>query len=183
LHNTTLPSVLQRAGVALLIGAALGTIEQVRGRWPGPNLVEAASRESLLIYVLHLFVIFRLMLPATVRAHTGWQWHSQGWAGSLGLTALVMTVSLAAALLWQRLRRTPERLAKLTKVGALAVGIYFVFGGWFAVSYYIRHPEKAHEPYLFIDWARARKGLPPFPEDSVAERGASVGAAPLLEAP
>lgn len=165
LHNTTLPSVLQRAGVALLVGALLGTIEHFRGRWPGPNWVESASRESLLIYVLHLLLIFRFMLGAGVRAHTGWEWHSQGWGGSLGLTALVTAVSLAAGLFWQRLRQTPARLARLTKIGALVAGVYFIFGGWLTVSYFMRHPDEAHEPYLFIDWARTRKGLPPLPDD------------------
>ncbi len=168
LHNTTLPSVLQRAGVALLAGAALGGIDRLRRRWPGPNLVETASRESLLIYMLHLLLIFRLMLAAGVRMRTGWDRHSQAWGGSLGLTVLVMSISLAVALLWQHLRTTPARTAKLTRVGLAAVGAYFVLGGWFTVSYFIRHPEEAREPYLFIDWARTRKGLPPLPPEGPA---------------
>ena len=163
LHNTTLPSIAQRLGVVCLAGSALGWIEAARGRWPGPNLVKAASAESLLVYMLHLNLIFGLLLAAPVRTRAGWQWHSLGWTGTLALTAAVIAASLAAAVWWQRMRRE-QRARRLQRAALMAFCVCFLAGGWITYHHFRRSPELATEPYAFLSAARARKGLPPTPD-------------------
>lgn len=160
LHNTTLPSVAHRLGFVCMAGSLLGWIELLRGRLPGPNPVEAASRESLLLYMLHLNLIFGILLMEPVRMRTGWGLQALGWTGTLTLTAVIIAVNLAAGLLWQRVRQTPERMRKIQKMALLALGIYFLAGGWFTFRYYWKSPELARESYPFLNRARLRKGLP-----------------------
>jgi len=164
LHNTTLPSVAQRLGVVCLAGSALGWLEAVRGRWPGPNLVKAASAESLLAYMLHLEIIFGLLLAPPIRDRAGWQWHGLGWAGTLALTAAVIGVDLAACVQWQKLRARPERAWKLQRAALMGLGFYFLAGGWITYHHFRRSPELATEPYAFLNEARVRKGLAPTPD-------------------
>jgi uncharacterized membrane protein len=164
LHNTTLPSIAQRLGVVCLAGSALGWIESVRGQWPGPNLIRAASAESLLVYMLHLQIIFGLLLAEPIRVRTGWAWYSLGWTGTLALTAVVIATSLAAAVCWRTLRGEPERAWKLQRAGLMALGLWFLGGGWITYHHFHRSPELATEPYGFLNAARIRKGLAPTPD-------------------
>jgi uncharacterized membrane protein len=163
LHNTTLPSIAQRLGVVCLAGSALGWIEAARGEWPGPNLVKAASAESLLVYMLHLNLIFGLLLAAPVRTRAGWEWYALGWTGTLALTAAVTAASLWAAVWWQRMRRE-QRARRLQRAALMALCVYFLAGGWITYHHFRRSPELATEPYAFLSAARARKGLPPTPD-------------------
>jgi uncharacterized membrane protein len=164
LHNTTLPSIAQRLGYVCLAGSGLGWLESVRGRWPGPDAVRAASRESLLVYMLHLQIIFGLLLFSPIRTRTGWDWYSQGWGGTLGLTAAVLAVNLAAAVAWQRLRRRPGGAWPLQRRALVVLGVWFCVGGWLSYHHFRRSPELAEEPYGFLNAARIRKGLPPTPD-------------------
>ncbi|BDU76172.1 heparan-alpha-glucosaminide N-acetyltransferase domain-containing protein [Mesoterricola sediminis] len=164
LHNHTLPSVLQRMGFICLGGAFLGWFEAVRPRLPGPNPVMAASRESLLLYLLHLNLIFGLLLADPIRLRTGWDWYALGWAGTLTLTALLIGLNLAAGIGWQRVRKDPARAWRLQRAGLMALGVWFVAGGWITYHHFRRSPELATEPYAFLPAARARKGLPPTPD-------------------
>ena len=164
LYNTTLPSIAQRLGVVCLAGAALGWIEPLRPRWPGPNLVKAASAESLLGYMLHLEIIFGLLLFGPIKDRAGWDWHSQGWTGTLALTAAVIAASLAACAAWQRIRQDPPRARKLQRMALTGLGIWFCAGGWITYHHFRRSPELATEPYAFLNAARARKGLAPTPD-------------------
>jgi uncharacterized membrane protein len=164
LHNTTLPSIAQRLGIVCLAGSMLGWVESVRGQWPGPNPVRAASRESLLLYMLHLEIIFGVLLFQPVQARTGWGWYSLGWTGTAGLTATLIVACLAACVFWQRLRRDPERVRRLQRRALIAFGIWFLAGGWITYHHFRRSPELAKEPYSFLNAARIRKGLAPTPD-------------------
>ncbi len=144
LHNTTLPSIAQRLGAICLAGSLLGWLEAVRGTWPGPNPVKAASAESLLVYMLHLELIFGLLLARPVRLWAGWEWHSLGWGATLTLTALLIALNLAAAVAWQRVRTQPQRARRLQRLGVAALGLWFLGAGVVALGYYHRHPEKMH---------------------------------------
>ena len=163
LHNATLPSIAQRLGVVCLAGSVLGWIEAVRGEWPGPSLVKAASAESLLVYMLHLNLVFGLLLAAPVRAATGWEWYALGWTGTLALTAAVTAATLGVAVWWQRVRRE-QRAWRFQRAALAALGVYFLAGGWITYHHFRRSPELATEPYGFLNAARVRKGLAPTPD-------------------
>ncbi len=96
--NTTLPSVAARLGFILLGGAAMGLVELVRPRWGGPNPIKAASAESLLLYMLHLNMLFSVLLAPAVVGLTGWGWGSLGWPGTLLMTAAVIGLQALANL-------------------------------------------------------------------------------------
>jgi uncharacterized membrane protein len=162
--NTTLPSVAARAGWILLGGALMGAIELVRPRWNGPNPVKAASAESLLLYMLHLNMIFSVLLAPAVIGLTGWGWSSLGWAGTLLMTALIIGLNLWAGVAWQKIRQTPERMRWLQQKAVATLGVWFVLGGWWTFRHFLQSPELAKEPYHFLNAARVRKGLPPTPD-------------------
>lgn len=164
ISNTTLPSVADRLGWILLGSTAMGAIELARPRWRGPNPIEAASRESLLLYMLHLNLIFGLLLAAPVVAFTGWGWHSLGWGGTLTMAAALIAFNLAVGVWWQRVRTTPERMRSLQRGAVAVLALWFVAGGWMTFRHFLRSPELATEPYTFLNAARARKGLPPTPD-------------------
>ncbi len=164
LHNTTLPSVAQRIGTVCAAGGLLGWINLLRQPWPGPNVVDAASRESLLVYMLHLNLIFGVLLAAPIRMQTGWEWHALGWTGTLALTAAVIALNLACAVAWQRIRRRAELAWRLQKLGLALLAVWFLAGGWWSYRKFMASPELAREPYAFLNPARARKGLPPTPD-------------------
>jgi hypothetical protein len=151
-------------GVICLMGSFLGWFEAVRPRLPGPNPVMAASRESLLLYMLHLNLIFGVLLIDPIRLRTGWDWYSQGWTGTLLLAAVLIAVNLAAGIAWQNVRKDGVRTWKLQRMGLYALGFWFLAGGWVTYHHFRRSPELATEPYVFLKAARARKGLPPTPD-------------------
>ncbi len=164
ISNTTLPSVVARLGWIMLAGAAMGTLDLLRPRWRGPNPVEAASRESLLLYMLHLNLIFGLMLTPPVVALTGWDWHSLGWTGTLSIAAGLIACNLAAGIWWQKIRTTPERMRALQRKAVAVLAVWFLVGGWVTFVHFLRSPELAKEPYPFLNAARIRKGLAPTPD-------------------
>jgi len=162
--NTTLPSVAERLGLICLAGAALGAIERMRPRWKGQNAFASASQESLLIYMFHLNLIFGVLLSQPVMDLMGWQWNSQGWGFTLFMAAAVMAISLGFALWWQSVRKTPMRMRDLQRWGVSALALWFLVGNWWTFRHYLRSPELAREPYVFLNAARERKGLPPTPD-------------------
>jgi uncharacterized membrane protein len=162
--NTTLPSVAGRAGWILLGGALMGAIELVRPKGPGANPVKAASAESLLLYMLHLNLIFGVLLAPAVIAFTGLGWGSLGWTGTLLMTAAIIGLNLWAGVAWQKVRQTPERMRWLQHKAVAALGLWFVLGGWWTFRHFLQSPELAKEPYHFLNAARVRKGLPPTPD-------------------
>ncbi len=164
LHNTTLPSVADRLGWICMGGAALGFIEGMRRHFRGENWIAASSKESLLLYLLHLNLIFGVLLSQPVLNVTGLDWNTQGWSVTLALTALVIGANIAVALGWQRVRRDVDKMRRLQHLGVSALVIWFLVGGWWTFRYYLRSPELAREPYVFLDAARARKQLPPTPD-------------------
>jgi hypothetical protein len=162
--NTTLPSVAARSGWILLGGALMGAVELVRPRWNGPNPVKAASAESLLLYMLHLNLLFGVLLAPGVIAFTGLGWGSLGWPGTLLLTAVIIGLNLWAGIAWQRIRQSPERMRSLQRGAFAVLGVWFFLGGWWTFRHFLQSPELAKEPYRFLNAARVRKGLPPTPD-------------------
>jgi len=162
--NATLPSVAGRLGFILLGGSLMGTVELLRPKWNGPNPIKAASAESLLLYMLHLNMIFSVLLAPAVIGLTGWGWGSLGWMGTLLMTALIIGLNLWAGVAWQQVRQTPDLMRRLQQRAVAALGVWFVLGGWWTFRHFLQSPELAKEPYRFLNAARARKGLPPTPD-------------------
>lgn len=161
IHNTTLPSVMDRLGWILMGGALMGLVEKVRPRWPGSNPVVAASHESLLLYMLHLNMIFGVMLTPFFLGLTGWDWGTLGWTGTLLLAAALIAVNLWACMAWRKVRETPVLMRRLQRYAVSVLAVWFLVGGWWTFRHVLLSPELAREPYFFLNAARARKGLPP----------------------
>ncbi len=164
IHNTTLPSVVERIGWISLAGAAMGLVELFRPHWTGVNPINDASRESLLLYMLHLNLIFGVLLTPRLLAFTGWDWNTLGWTGTLILTALVIALTLMVGIWWQRVRRTTQLMHRIQHWALAALAVWFVAGGWWTFRYYLQSPELAREAYPFLNAARIRKGLSPTPD-------------------
>jgi len=164
MQNVTLPSVADRLGWVCMGGALMGFVEHFRPRLPGPNPVEAASRESLLLYMLHLNLIFALLLAPFMVARTGWAWYSQGWYGTLGITAGVIGFNLVVGILWQRVRKAPQLMSYIQRGVVAVLVLWFLAGGWSGYRFLRQTPELALEPYPFLNAARIRKGLAPTPD-------------------
>lgn len=164
IHNTTLPSVLERLGWITLAGAIMGAIERLRRQLPGSNPVLAASRESLLLYMLHLNLIFGVLLTPAVLAFTGWDWNTLGWGGTLAMTLVIIAVNLAAGVYWQKIRKTAALMHTVQRWALAGLAIWFMAGGWWTFRYYLQSPELAREAYPFLNVARSRKGLAPTPD-------------------
>ncbi|WP_257306074.1 DUF1624 domain-containing protein [Geothrix campi] len=164
ISNTTLPSVAARLGWILLGGTVMGTVDLLRPRWKGPNPIDAASRESLLLYMLHLNLIFSVLLAPAIITLTGWGWGSLGWTGTLLMTAVLIALTLAAGVWWQQVRKAPDHMRRLQHRAVAVLGVWFVLGGWWTFRHFLQSPELAKEPYTFLNAARIRKGLPPTPD-------------------
>ncbi|WP_243304880.1 heparan-alpha-glucosaminide N-acetyltransferase domain-containing protein [Geothrix oryzisoli] len=164
ISNATLPSVTARLGWILLGGTVMGAVDLLRPRWKGPNPIDAASRESLLLYMLHLNLIFSVLLAPAVVALTGWGWGDLGWTGTLSMTALIIALNLAVGVWWQKVRKMPDLMRRLQHRAVAVLGVWFVLGGWWTFRHFLRSPELAKEPYAFLNAARARKGLAPTPD-------------------
>jgi uncharacterized membrane protein len=164
LANTTLPSVAARAGWILLGGALMGALELIRPKGHADNPIKAASAESLLLYMLHLNLIFSVLLSPAVVGLTGWGWGTLGWAGTLLMTAALIALSLWAGVLWQRVRQRADLMRSLQHKAVAVLGLWFLLGGWWTFRHFVQSPELAKEPYRFLNAARVRKGLPPTPD-------------------
>lgn len=164
IHNATLPSIAERLGCVCLAGVLAGLVEQFRPRWKGANLLAAASRESLLIYMFHLFLIFSLLLTPAVVGLTGWDWHTLGWAGTLPLTAAVIAASVGAGFGWQWLERRDDLKNQVLRWAGATLAVWFLLGNWWTFRFLVHSPELAPEPYPFLNASRVKKGLSPTPD-------------------
>jgi uncharacterized membrane protein len=164
LHNTTLPSIAERLGWICMGGAALGLAEAFRPKLPGPAVVDAASKESLLLYMAHLNLIYGLLMTPFVIARTGWEWNSQGWHVTVLLVALIVGLNLLLGAWWQRMRKDQARMRTWQRAGLAVLSLNFLLGGWMTFRFYVQSPELAREAYPFLVAARLRKGLPATPD-------------------
>jgi hypothetical protein len=95
---------------------------------------------------------------------TGWDWGTQGWTGTLLLTAAVIGINLWAGITWRKVRQTPQLMRRIQRYAISALAVWFLVGGWWTFRFYLESPELAKEPYAFLNSARDRKGLPPTPD-------------------
>ena len=161
LYNQTLPSVFERFGWILMIGCTLGLLHSRWGNSKIFSLLDLVSRESLLVYILHLQIIFGVLLYPFVTNVTGWGWKSQGVLGTLIFIVGIITLNLIAAVQWQKIRKQPVLMRRLQLKGLSVLLVWFLVGHWWTYLYYLKSPELATEPYPFLNAARVRKGLAP----------------------
>jgi hypothetical protein len=133
LHNMTLPSIIQRLSLVCIMGNALHYLESSRRKLPGPTIIRIASNESLLIYVLHLAIIFGFLLSDSIRNYTGWQWHSLGWSKTIAITIAVMFVSIMVSIQWHRIPVNLSQVRNLQRAAIVAVSIWII-GIGFGIS-------------------------------------------------
>ena len=161
LYNQTLPSVMERLGWVFMIGGTLGFLKSRWSHWKFFSLLDSVSRESLLVYILHLQIIFGVLLYPFVSNMTGWGWYSQDVLGTLIFIVVIIAINLVAAVQWQKIRKQPLVMHRLQLQGLSILLVWFLVGHWWTYIYYLKSPELATEPYPFLNVARIRKGLPP----------------------
>jgi hypothetical protein len=113
---------LIRLGGLLLI---LRVVEAVAVRKvPGTHALALIGHETLLVYVLHLFLLYGGLLG---HAPLG-SWHEQlSFSGAFGLLALMVPVLLGAAWAWHRFKAVAPHAATLVLVflGTVLVWEFF----------------------------------------------------------
>jgi uncharacterized membrane protein len=123
-YTTSPLYVAIRLGCVLLLLAALWGIER-RGSW-FPRSVLTAGQESLLVYGLHLFVIFGLLRNKHLGKVFGLE---AGYAACFLLSALLILLMLWAAQGWHAFKRQHPVLIRRTQaVAVTALVIVFLLG-------------------------------------------------------
>jgi hypothetical protein len=84
-----------------------------RAEWPGVRALALLGHETLLVYVLHLYLLF-----GGVFGHSPLTpWHHQlGMAGALGVLVLMLPVLFAAAGVWRAAKHRAPHEARLALV-------------------------------------------------------------------
>jgi uncharacterized membrane protein len=113
-----------RLGCVLLLLAALWRMERI-GVWFSRSVV-TAGQESLLVYGLHLFIIFGLLRNRYLGRILGLE---AGYAGCFILSALLIILMLWAAHFWHSFKRQHSLLIRRTQALMLSVlAAVFLFG-------------------------------------------------------
>jgi uncharacterized membrane protein len=113
--------VLVRLGALLLL---LRLVEAAAGAgWPGIRPLALLGHETLLVYVLHLTLLFGGVLgPSPLVALHG----RLGYGGALAVTLAMIPVLLVAAAIWRRAKNRAPRGATLT-LAFLAIWLVYEF--------------------------------------------------------
>ncbi len=119
-YTTSPLYVLLRIGCVLIICALLYLLEK-RGRWI-PRRVQLAGQESLLVYGVHLWVIFALLRGKHVGPILGLE---MGYAGCLALSALLIGFMLWLARRWHDLKHAHPKFIRLAQAATVVTMILF----------------------------------------------------------
>jgi fucose 4-O-acetylase-like acetyltransferase len=118
--------VLVRLGALLLL---LRLVEvATRAGLPGTRALALLGHETLLVYVLHLYLLFGGVFGISLLT----PWHGGlGFAGSLGVLLLMLPVLLAAAWLWRTTKHHAPHEAQLVLAFLTTMFLYeFVTRAW-----------------------------------------------------
>ena len=126
LYNMTLPSILQRLGIVCTIGGILGYFE-LNKKTSAINIIKIAGHESLLIYLLHIKIIFGLLLVDQVRAFTHWHHYSLDWFDTVAITIVIIVINLITSIWWHKLRKNQLKVKKIQKI-TLSFFTVWMFG-------------------------------------------------------
>jgi len=115
-YRTSPLYVLIRLGCVLVICSGLYFLEKGRG-WV-PHAVRLAGQESLLVYTLHLLLIFSVLRSRTVAAVLG---REAGYGACLLMSAAIILLMIALARVWHSRKQKSPRAARLAL--AVIVGV------------------------------------------------------------
>ena len=112
-----------RIGCVLIICFLLFRLE-AGGRWI-PRLVQAAGQESLLVYGVHLWIIFAFLRGSLLRPYFGTQ---MGYAGCFIMSVAIIVFMLYLAKYYHLVKKNnPERVRKIQAVIVTAmIAIFFL---------------------------------------------------------
>jgi fucose 4-O-acetylase-like acetyltransferase len=111
-------AVVRLGGLLLLLRAVEGAAQR---EWPGIRALALLGHETLLVYVLHLYLLFGGVLgPSPLPSWNG----ELGFAGALGVLLLMLPVLLAAAWLWRTAKHRAPREAQLLLVFVTVAFLY-----------------------------------------------------------
>ncbi len=117
--------VLLRLGVVLLLCAGLFFFERFRGV-SARSPVALMGRESLLVYVVHLFLIYGKFGPFNFQDWSGRQF---GYAGAFAWSLVLILAMYGLALAWDRVRRMNPRIKRGIQLATFVIiAAVFVFG-------------------------------------------------------
>ena len=115
-YRTSPLYVLVRLGCVVVLCAALYTMEKRFGWVPGA--IRLAGQESLLVYTLHLMLIFGILRGKGVAALLGLQ---AGYVACFLMSAAIILLMLGLAVLWNRLKRNRPKLARAVLAGLVGI--------------------------------------------------------------
>jgi uncharacterized membrane protein len=117
--------VLLRLGVVLLLCGGMFFYERFRGVSPR-SPVTLIGRESLLVYVVHLFLIYGKFGPFSFQE---WAGRRFGYAEAFAWSLALMLAMYGLALAWDRVRRMDPRIKRGIQLATvLVIAAVFVFG-------------------------------------------------------
>ena len=115
---------LLRLGLVLILAWGLYTYELVRGVRPS-SFVTLAGRESLMVYVAHLLLIYGNFGTFTFRDAVN---RSFGYAEAAGVSLLLIAAMILLAFVWSAIKRGPERRRRIVQWGFVAIlVVVFIF--------------------------------------------------------
>lgn len=114
--------VVLRLGLVTLLMAGMYLYERRRSVRAG-SIVTLLGRESLLVYTLHLLLIYGDLGPWNFRTMVD---RSFGWGEALLTTVVLLGICTVAALVWARVKAGPAGTRRRISIG-VAVGLALVF--------------------------------------------------------
>jgi uncharacterized membrane protein len=117
-YRTSPLYVLIRLGCVVLLCALLYAMEKRLGWVPGA--IRLAGQESLLVYTLHLLLIFSVLRSKPVAALLGLE---AGYAACFLMSAAIIVLMLGLARFWHSLKGSNPRTARAVLAGVVVVNI------------------------------------------------------------
>jgi fucose 4-O-acetylase-like acetyltransferase len=115
-YRTSPLYVLIRLGCVLMVGAALYYLES-RWKW-APHTIRLAGQESLLVYTLHLMLIFSILRGTVTASVLG---KEAGYPVCFLMSAVIIVLMLWLAGVWHKLKKDHARFAKRGLIALVAL--------------------------------------------------------------
>ena len=120
-YTTSPMYVLLRLGCVLVVFALLYRLERTGRKVPGP--IQLAGQESLLVYGLHLWVIFGFLRGEHLGPILGME---LGYAACFALSVVLVISMLGTAKVWQKFKNEFPRLTRWLQ-GTIILSMLLLF--------------------------------------------------------